>query len=126
MPTSWAPGTSEAAELVCSLDPWVAVQLDGALTIEVGADRVTISVFKKVGLNLATLPSEALHTLQDGVITELRAREQWTLNVINEQKVNNAQMFIEKTSTINLLKKITEKNECTTTVVDEAYRMFQS
>lgn len=30
--------------------------------------------------------------------------------------------FIEKTSMINLLKNITEKNECTTTIVAEACR----
>ena len=34
--------------------------------------------------------------------------------------MNNAHMFIERTYVIDLLKKITEKNECTIVVVVEA------
>lgn len=41
------------------------------------------------------------------------------MNVISKQKVNNAQMFIEKMSMIDLLKNIIEKNEHTITVVAE-------
>ena len=48
---------------------------DGALTIENEVDKPTISALKGVGLNLETLPGEALHLLQDGVITELRVHE---------------------------------------------------
>ena len=84
------PGTIEAAEMVRSLDPQAVVLLDRALTIEVEADKATVSGLKKVGLNLATLSSEVLYTLQDDVITKLWVREQRALNVINEQKVNNA------------------------------------
>jgi len=49
---------------------------EGALTIEIEADRPIVSIFKGVGLNLAMIPSEVLHLLQDGVLTELRAHEQ--------------------------------------------------
>lgn len=42
------------------------------------------------------------------------------MNVINEKKVNNAQMFIEKLSAVDLIKNITEKNECTIVVVAKA------
>lgn len=45
--------------------------LDGALAIETEANRATFSALKKVGLNMAALPSAALHTLRDGVIAEL-------------------------------------------------------
>lgn len=69
---------------------------------------------------MVALPSEALHTLQDNVIVEIWAQEQCALNVINDQKVKNAQIFVEETSVIDLLKKITDKNECTTIVVVEA------
>lgn len=81
---------------------------DGALTTKVQAKRATISSLKKLGFNLVPPPSEALHTLQYGVIAELWAKEQRALNVINEKKVNNAQMFIENTFEISLLNNITE------------------
>lgn len=48
---------------------------NGGLTVEVEADKPTVSALKNIGLNLATLPSAALHTLQASVITELRAQE---------------------------------------------------
>lgn len=69
--TSLAPRTSEAAELIHSLDPRVVMLPNRALTTEVEADKATISTLKKFGLNLVTLPSEALNTLQDGVIAKL-------------------------------------------------------
>lgn len=47
----------------------------GALTVENEAERPTISALKGVGLNLAVLPTEVLHLLQDGVIAELRTHE---------------------------------------------------
>ena len=37
------------------------------------------SVLKGVGINMATLPWETLYVLQDGVIVELRAREDCVL-----------------------------------------------
>jgi len=80
------------------------------------------STLKKVKLNLAMLPSEPLHTLQDGVIAELQAREQCMLNVISEQNINNAQMLVEMAFTIDLVKKIIENNEHTIVVVVEACR----
>lgn len=70
--------------MVCTLDPQAIMLPDGAMTTKAEADRATISALKEVGLNLVALPSKALHTLQDDVITELRTREQSTLNVISE------------------------------------------
>lgn len=72
---SLVPQTSNAAEMVCSMDPQAFAQLDGALTAEIEVDRAIFSALKKCRLNLAVLRSEVLHTLQDGLITELRARE---------------------------------------------------
>ena len=63
---------------------------DGSLTVETKFDKAIVSALKKIGLNLVAVPSEALHTLQYGVIAELGAREQHTLNVMREQKVNDA------------------------------------
>lgn len=79
-----APGTSEAAKLARSLDPRAIVLPDKALTTKVEVDKATMSAIKQVGLNLFVLPSEANHTLQDGVITKLHAKEKHTLNVISE------------------------------------------
>jgi len=70
------------------------VLLDGALNTKIEANRTAVSTLKGVGLNLVALPSEALHLSQDGMIVELRAGEQRTLQVINEKKINNAQMAI--------------------------------
>ncbi len=61
--------------MVRTLDPQAIALLDGVLIAEAEADRATISALNRVGINFSTLPSEALHTLQDGVIVELRAWE---------------------------------------------------
>lgn len=68
------------------------VLTDGALTMENEVNRPTVSTLKGVGLNLTVLPREPLHLLQDGVITEMRAREQRALQVIREYRINNEQM----------------------------------
>lgn len=84
MSTSLVIGTSEAAKMLHTKDSNAIVLPDGALTAENEADKPTVSTLKGVGLNPAVLPREALHLLQDGVITELRAREHRTLQVISE------------------------------------------
>lgn len=81
------------------------MQPNGALNVEVATNKVIVSTFKNVGLNLAMLPSEFLHTLQVGVITDLKAREQHALSMISEYKVNNEYMFVEKTTTLEVWKK---------------------
>jgi len=64
-------GTSKTAKVVHSLDPWAIVLLDEALTIEVEADRATVSALKNIGLNLALVPIEALQTPQAVLITKI-------------------------------------------------------
>lgn len=86
--------TSEATDMLRMKASNALVLLDGALTIENEADRPTISTLKGVGLNLAALPHEALHCLQDGVIVELRTCKHRALQVIREQKINNEQMAL--------------------------------
>lgn len=81
--------TTQAIELVGSLDLWVVDLLDGALSMEEEADKAIVSALRNVGLNLATLPNEFLHTLQVGVIEEIKAREQHALSMITKEKVNN-------------------------------------
>lgn len=86
--------TSEATWMLHARDSRVIMLLEGALTTKIEADRLTVSTLKEVGLNLAVLPGEALHLLQDRVIVELRAREKNALQVISEQKINNVKMSL--------------------------------
>ena len=89
--------------------------------MEAKVDKATVSTIMNVGLNLAALPNEFLHTLQEGVIEEeLKAQEQHALSTINEKKVNNEQIFIEKITTLKAWKKVQEKNEHTIVVVAKA------
>lgn len=46
------------------------------------------------GLNLAALPRETLYQLQDGVITELCAREGCTLQIVMEYKATLEQVSL--------------------------------
>lgn len=73
----------------------VIVLLEGALTNEMKVDTPTVSTLKGVGLKFAALPGKELHPLQDGVIAELRAYKQHTLQVISERKINNLQMTLQ-------------------------------
>lgn len=66
------------------MGPWAVALPNLAMIAEVEADRATVSPIKQVDLKLAAVPSEALHTLLDGVIAEIRAWEQRALNVISE------------------------------------------
>lgn len=50
-----------------------------------------------MGVNLTALPLQNFHVLHQGVSDELRIREQCTLVVISEFKVNNENMCTEKT-----------------------------
>lgn len=68
-----APGTTQAVEMVRSLDLQEIALVDGALSAEVVVDKAIVSSLKNIGLNLAVLPNEFLHTLQVGVIAEVKA-----------------------------------------------------
>ena len=94
---SLAPGTSQATELVRTLGLRTIAFLDGSLRVESTNDRIILITLKNIGLNIAMLPNEILHALHAGVIEELRAWEQCAINLIREYKVNNEEMFIEKT-----------------------------
>ena len=59
-------------------------------------DHIILSTIKDLWLNIVVLSNETLHALHKGVADELRTREQCTLNLISEYKVNKEQMFIEK------------------------------
>jgi len=72
--TSLASRTTQAIELVFSMDLRVIALLDGALSTEATTNKALVSMLKNLGLNLATLPNEFLHTLQASVIAEIKAR----------------------------------------------------
>lgn len=82
--TSLAINTLEVADMPHMKDSNALVLLDEALTTKNEAHRPIFNALKGAGLNLAVLPHEALHTLQDGVIAELRAHEHRALQVISE------------------------------------------
>lgn len=77
---------TEFMEMVRSLDPRVATLPDGVLSTKTNGNKATL---RKIGLNMASLPSEFLHTLQVGVIAELRAQVKCILSVITEKKVSS-------------------------------------
>lgn len=83
---------------------------DGALSVEATADKATIGTLKNIGCNLAALPNEFLHTLQVGVISEVKAWEKCALSMISEYKVNNEQMFVEKSVALEAWKKVQAQN----------------
>jgi len=121
--TSLAIGTSEAADMLRTKASSVLVLPDGALKIENKAERPTVSALKGVWLNLVVLPHEALHLLQDGVIAELRAHEHRALQVINEQKINNEQMALQRNATSTAEAEATSQSKKIIQVVEEACRM---
>ena len=45
------------------------------------ANRPTVSALKGIGINMVVLPRETLYILQDGITTELRARERCVLSI---------------------------------------------
>ena len=77
-------GTLEATSMLRGRDPQPIVLTDGALETETKADKPTVNLLKRVGINLAALPNEALYLFQNGMIAELQAREQHALQVISE------------------------------------------
>lgn len=99
--TSLTIGTSEAIRMLHAKDSHVIVLLEGAMATENAVDRPTVSTLNGVGLNLAALPGEALHLLQDGVITDLRARKKCALHVMIEQNINNVQMALQRDFSIS-------------------------
>ena len=83
--SSLAVGTSATKEMLRTRVTNKIVLPDGALTAEREADRHMMSSLKGVGLNMVALPRETLYLLQDGVTTELQARESHTIHVMSEK-----------------------------------------
>jgi len=71
--------------------------LEGPLFTKLDEDCTMINTVKYMGLNLPMLPLQTLHALHQGISEELRIKKQCALIVINEFKVNNEKMFVEKT-----------------------------
>lgn len=81
-------GTSTEKHMLHARMANTIVLLEGALVSADAMDRMTVSMMKGLGLNLATLPWEILYQLQDGIISKLRARENYAIQVLSEQKIN--------------------------------------
>jgi len=93
-------GTSQATELVRTLDLRTILFPDGSIRVESAEDHIILITIKDLGLNIEALSNETLHALHRGVANELRPREQCGLNLISEYKVNNEQMFVETMQTL--------------------------
>jgi len=59
--------------MVWSLDLQAVALSDGDLSMEAAVDKAIVNSLKNIGLNLIVLPREFLHTLQAGVIVEVKA-----------------------------------------------------
>ena len=93
---SLTQGSGTIAELEQTLDLRVISLLEGSVCAESEEDHALLSKIKDNGVNLATLPLQNFHVLHQGVLDKLRIREKRALAVINKFKVNNEQMFEEK------------------------------
>lgn len=47
-----------------------------------------VSALKGIRINMAMLLQETLYVLQDGITTELQARESFMLQVLSKKKIN--------------------------------------
>ena len=61
--------------MVRSMDLREVALYDGALSAEVATDKAIFSSLKNIGLNLAALPNDFIHTMQASVIAEVKVRE---------------------------------------------------
>lgn len=73
---------------------------EGFVRVESDENHTVISTIKDMRLNFAMMPLQNLHALHYGVLEELGIREQWNLTIVSEFKVNNEQMFMEKTQAL--------------------------
>lgn len=81
--TSFTLGTAAVEEILCARMTNTIMLPEGALVTENEVDKPMVSKLKGIGLNMVALPQEMLYVLQDGVTTELRAREGRTLQVMS-------------------------------------------
>jgi len=77
-----AEGASEAEQMLCGCKMNTLGLLEGVILAKAEGDMIGW------GLNLVSLPRETLYQLQDGVNSELRAREGHALQVLSEHNVN--------------------------------------
>jgi len=94
---SLAPAKSQAVELVRTVDLRTITFPEESLHTDSADDRIILSTIQNIRHNIVTLSNKTLHTLHTGVEDELRTWEQCAFNLISEYRVNNEQMFTEKT-----------------------------
>lgn len=82
--TSLAIGVAAVEEILHAHTTNTIVLLEWALVIANEADKPMVGVLKGIGINMATFPWETLYVLQDGITTELRARESHALQVLSK------------------------------------------
>lgn len=60
---SLAPGTSQAAKLVMTMDLMMVMFPEGSLSMESVIENIIVITLKNIGLNIAALPKIYLHAL---------------------------------------------------------------
>lgn len=96
MSTNLAVGMAAAKKMLRAHMTNTIVLAEEALVTENEANRPMVSALKGVGINMVVLPQEMFYVLQDGVTTELRAREGCALQMLSEQQINMEQLSLQR------------------------------
>lgn len=94
--------------------------LEGSLQTDNHEDHSKLEKFKAIGINVVVFPLESLHALHQGVSDELQIKEQHALAVPNECKLNNPQMYEEKTQTLKEKEEIKARGTNLELVIEQA------
>lgn len=93
---------------------------EGLVHVESDEDHMVFNTVNDMGLNLAVLSLQTLHALHHGVSNELKIREQHALTVISEFKVNNEQLFREKTQALKEQEELQTRRQNLVTTIEQA------
>lgn len=79
-----------------TLDLRVIPLPEGSLCAKADEENAQLRQIKDVGIYLAALPIQTLHTLHQEVSDELSSREKHALSIISEVKMKNEKIFSKK------------------------------
>lgn len=88
-PTSLNQASASVLDVEITLDLHTIQLPEGSLRGNLAKEQAHLLHMKNLSLNLAMLPIQTLHELNQGMSDELRIQEKRALLVINEVKTNN-------------------------------------
>lgn len=109
--TSFAVGTTVTKEMLRAHMTNTTVLPEGALVTENGVNRPMVSALNGIGINMDALPRQTLYVLQDGVTTELWARESHALQVLREKRINMEQFSLQFEKVVSQNRKMVQEIE---------------